>query len=145
MVSVIDIVRRLCTTCSYQISCFFVIITVAASQRLWTPNFKFWISNFNFVVHPSSPPSLESLQCGAAHVKIQLEAVFFLQIKDYPPKLVFIAFLISRLYRLAVWLFKRRSNIIQSRTAHVCVVHAHTWSFQPACIVAIVMCTENSA
>ena len=53
-------------------------------------------------MHPSSPPSLESLQRGAAQVKIQLEAVFFLQIKDYPPKLVFIAFLISRLYRLAV-------------------------------------------
>ena len=56
----------------YQISYF---ITDHWSQRLWTPNFKFWISNS--VVHRFPHlASLECLQRGAAHVKISLEAVF---------------------------------------------------------------------
>ena len=41
------------------------------------PKGRFQISNFNFMVH-RPPPSLECLQCGAAYVKISLEAVCLL-------------------------------------------------------------------
>ena len=131
MVSVIDIVRRLCTTCSYLPN--LVLHHNHCGCRLPKAlNSKFQILNFKLQLCRAFilPPSLECLQRGAARVKISLEAVF------NPPKLVFIAFLISRLYRLAVWIFKRRYNIIQNRAAHACVVRTHTWSFRPACIVA---------